>query len=70
MAHPWFHGVDWELLEAKDTRAHEIAVPFDLARDFVDVVVPATHTTATLADDLSSAESIDAEDDAKYFADF
>lgn len=70
MAHPWFNGVDWGLLEAKDTRQSEIVVPYSLQTDFLTdlVLVPTALTTAEL--ELSSAESIDPENDAKYFADF
>lgn len=67
MEHPWFEGMDWELLEAKETRVSEIAVPYNPQTDFVVDTAPAA---ASLVADLSSAESIDPEDDAKYFADF
>ncbi|TYZ61632.1 hypothetical protein PybrP1_007432 [[Pythium] brassicae (nom. inval.)] len=67
MAHPWFDGVDWELLEAKETRQSEIEAPYNLQTDFL---CDANARIVSVADDLSSAGSIDPEVDAMYFADF
>lgn len=69
MAHAWFDGVEWGLLEAKGTRQSDILGPYSLQMDFLaDAAMPMAWTTAE--QELSSAESIDPEDDAKYFADF
>lgn len=75
MAHEWFDGVDWELLEAKETRQSELLVPYSLQTDFLAdmATIPMALVTAAGGQELlelSSAESIDPEDDAKYFADF
>ena len=64
MHHTWFHDVDWEHLKAKDA---SIDVPYNPLADYNANRIR-THTPRI--DSLSSAESIDPEENAKYFADF
>ena len=63
MNHAWFLDVSWDLLETKD---ESIVVPYDAQADYNAARV----RTPAESRSLSSAESIDSEDDAKYFADF
>lgn len=68
MVHPWFDSVDWELFAAKETRESEIEVPYNPHTDFLsDARAP---IGVSITDDLSSADSIDPDIDAQYFADF
>lgn len=64
MHHAWFQDIDWELLETKDG---SITVPYDLEADYN---AARARTPPLRNESLSSAESIDPEDNAKYFADF
>ncbi|KAF1335558.1 Agc protein kinase, partial [Globisporangium splendens] len=71
MAHPWLRDIDWDLLRAKESRYDEIVSPYNLQTDFV------VHQDETITHPMhgepwssSSAESIDPEDNEKYFADF
>ncbi|KAE9026074.1 hypothetical protein PR003_g11461 [Phytophthora rubi] len=64
MHHAWFQDIDWKLLETKDG---SIAVPYDPEADYNAARV---RTPPPRNESLSSAESIDPEDNAKYFADF
>jgi hypothetical protein len=63
MQHPWFHDIDWELLEAKTT---SLDVPYNSQADYNAARI----RTPPPNESLSSAESIDPEENAKYFADF
>ncbi|KAJ8524792.1 hypothetical protein ON010_g16324 [Phytophthora cinnamomi] len=64
MQHVWFQDIKWELLEAKDA---SVVVPYDPIADYNAARI---RTPPTRNESLSSAESIDPEDNAKYFADF
>ncbi|CAI5746183.1 unnamed protein product [Peronospora destructor] len=64
MHHTWFRDVNWDHLYTKDA---SIAVPYNAQADYnADRV----RTHPPRIDSLSSAESIDPEENAKYFADF
>lgn len=63
MRHSWFRDINWEQLKTKDT---SIAAPYDLQADYNAVRI----RTPPRNESLSSAESIDPEENAKYFADF
>uniref|UniRef100_A0AAV1T5U3 Protein kinase domain-containing protein n=1 Tax=Peronospora matthiolae TaxID=2874970 RepID=A0AAV1T5U3_9STRA len=63
MDHAWFLDISWDLLEKKDK---SIAVPYDAQVDFNAARIRVPDQIGS----LSSAESIDPEDNAKYFADF
>ena len=67
-AHPWFRSVDWELLRNIETRRSELRVPYDMAIDYNPSFV--SDHGAEAASPSSSAESIDPEDNAKFFGDF
>ncbi|KAG6623179.1 AGC protein kinase [Phytophthora cinnamomi] len=64
MQHVWFQDIKWELLDAKDA---SVVVPYDPIADYNAARI---RTPPTRNESLSSAESIDPEDNAKYFADF
>ncbi|DAZ96383.1 TPA: hypothetical protein N0F65_010750, partial [Lagenidium giganteum] len=68
MQHPWFHDTPWESLQLMESGcASDIVPPYNLATDDTED----TATSRNALDDMSSsAESIDPEDNAKYFADF
>lgn len=61
MAHRWFHDVEWNTLQSTIGTS-----PYDFENDFQ---LPHSELNGVDAE-LSSAESIDPEDNAKYFADF
>ncbi|GMF37620.1 unnamed protein product [Phytophthora fragariaefolia] len=63
MHHAWFQDIAWGLLEIKDA---SVVVLYDSNADYnaARVRTPARHES------ISSAESVDPEDNAKYFADF
>lgn len=69
MAHPWFDSIDWDALREAGTRPEQLESPYDFDSDFN---AASGHSGGALAvvEALSSAESIDPEDNAKYFADF
>ncbi|KAH7481899.1 hypothetical protein KRP22_011138 [Phytophthora ramorum] len=64
MHHAWFHDVDWDILESKGS---SIAVPYDPIADYN---AARARTPPPRNESLSSAESIDSEENAKYFAGF
>ena len=63
MDHTWFLDVSWDLLEKKDK---SMAIPYDIQVDYNAARIRIPDQIGS----LSSAESIDPEDNAKYFADF
>ncbi|CAH0491037.1 unnamed protein product [Peronospora farinosa] len=64
MHHTWFRDVNWEHLKTKDA---SINLPYSAQADYnADRI----RTHPSRIDSLSSAESIDPEENAKYFAEF
>ncbi|GLD91776.1 hypothetical protein PINS_up000309 [Pythium insidiosum] len=63
MGHAWFHGIDWDALCTSVPSS-----PYDPIRDFNEHGTSAG--AATVSASSSSAESIDPDDNAKFFADF
>ncbi|KAL3673897.1 hypothetical protein V7S43_001584 [Phytophthora oleae] len=61
--HAWFSDIDWPQCERKEL---SFAVPYDFSGDYN----PARVRPCQGQESLSSAESIDPEDNAKYFAGF
>ncbi|KAG7391242.1 hypothetical protein PHYPSEUDO_005603 [Phytophthora pseudosyringae] len=64
--HVWFNDIDWVKFDTKEGTQPSIAVPYDFNGDYN----AARLRTPEGQESLSSAESIDPEDNAKYFADF
>ncbi|ETP41969.1 AGC protein kinase [Phytophthora nicotianae P10297] len=67
MNHVWFNDVDWEQFE---TNQDSIVVPYDFNEDYNAARVRTPPGQHNRKESLSSAESIDPEDNTKYFADF
>ncbi|KAG2779390.1 hypothetical protein Pcac1_g10580 [Phytophthora cactorum] len=70
MNHVWFNDIDWAQLETKEGIKNSIAVPYDFNKDYNAARVRTPQGQCGGRESLSSAESIDPEDNAKYFADF
>ncbi|TMW60719.1 hypothetical protein Poli38472_000761 [Pythium oligandrum] len=68
MAHGWFHDIDWKEFSAQG----HVQSPYDSKIDFNPSLDLLHRRQDETVDDNSpsSAESIDPEDDAKYFGDF
>lgn len=67
MKHVWFSDVDWPQLEAQDA---SIPIPYEYNKDYNTARVRTSQGLNDAEGSSSSAESIDSEDNAKYFADF
>ncbi|CEG37963.1 agc protein kinase [Plasmopara halstedii] len=67
MNHIWFSDINWSQLEAQENL---LMVPYNYEKDFNAARVRSFQTLNEDRERLSSAESIDPEDDVKYFADF
>lgn len=70
MNHTWFNDINWALLESKEGVTDSMAVPYDFNKDYNPARIRTSPGQGGARESLSSAESIDPEDDAKYFADF
>ncbi|KAI9996002.1 hypothetical protein PInf_013180 [Phytophthora infestans] len=70
MNHMWFNDINWALLESKEGVTDSMAVPYDFNKDYNPARIRTSPGQGGARESLSSAESIDPEDDAKYFADF
>lgn len=71
MQHPWFKDVDWDTITADRILRQEVVSPYDGDTDYNPRYGQERGCDKAAADaELSSAESIDPEDDAKYFGSF
>ncbi|KAG3118243.1 hypothetical protein PI124_g3449 [Phytophthora idaei] len=68
--HVWFNDIDWAQFETKEGIKNSIAVTYDFNKDYNAARVRTPQGQCGGRESLSSAESIDPEDNAKYFADF
>lgn len=69
MAHPWFGTIDWGKLREAGDHPERLASPYSFEADF-NASFGHSGGVLAAAEALSSAESIDPEDNAKFFADF
>lgn len=67
MKHSWFYDIDWLRLESKEDR---ITVPYDFYNDYNVLHARTPSRQYKARESISSAESIDSDQNAKYFADF